>query len=91
MIRDDANRFQQELEEKKMKKRITQGDYRSFLDRQVEHVRAQNELQEREAMDDAQLIQSKIRRMGEIEAQKRLAEQVKAKAVSDENSHLNMQ
>ena len=56
MIRDDANRFMQEQEDKKLKKKMVQADYKSYLDRQVEHVKAQIVLNEKQAIDDANLI-----------------------------------
>ena len=33
LIRDDANRFQKETEDRKVKKKLTQADYKSYLDR----------------------------------------------------------
>jgi hypothetical protein len=36
LIRDEAERFLVESEEKKMKKKMTQADYKSYLDRQMD-------------------------------------------------------
>lgn len=53
LIRDDANRFQIENEEKRLKKRNNQVDYRSYLDKQMEHVRAQQVARQQMVQEDA--------------------------------------
>ena len=39
MIRDDASKFQQETAEKKIQKVTNQADYRSYLDKQMDHFK----------------------------------------------------
>lgn len=53
LIRDDANRFQIENEEKRLRKRNNQVDYRSYLDKQMEQVRAQQVARQQMVQEDA--------------------------------------
>ncbi len=44
IIKDEANKHQIETEEKKIKKRLSQADYKSYLDRQMVQHKAKESL-----------------------------------------------
>lgn len=90
LIRDDAARFQQETEDKKTKKKVTQADYKSYLDRQMEHARAQAVLEERILIDEATTVQSKVRRLQELEQERMQVKKSKARQLREDNAELNL-
>lgn len=67
MLKDDVNRFQIETEEKKLKKRNTQADYKSYLERQMDHHKAQKVIQISQNVEEGYLIKSKVQSMREAE------------------------
>ncbi len=44
IIKDDANKYQIETEEKRIKKKLSQADYKSYLDRQMDQHKATEKL-----------------------------------------------
>lgn len=44
LIKDEAEKFLVESEEKRLKKKTTQADYKSYLDRQMDQNKAQQHL-----------------------------------------------
>ena len=44
LIKDEAEKFIVESEEKRLKKKTTQADYKSYLDRQIDQNKAQQHL-----------------------------------------------
>lgn len=86
MIKDDVRRFENETEEKKIKKRMMQADYKNYLERQMDHHRALKVQEDNENQEDGVQLKSKVQKMTELENLKRKLASDRTKAVSFENN-----
>lgn len=86
MIKDDVRRFENETEEKKIKKRMMQADYKNYLERQMDHHRALKVQEDNENQEDGIQLKSKVQKMTEQENLKRKLASDRTKAVSFENN-----
>ena len=86
MIRDDANRFKIENEEKQVEKKIHQASYKLYLEKQMENQRQTNQLETRRESEEMMNMRTRVVKMTELENRKREMVQVRIRNVSVENN-----
>ena len=87
MIKEDAQRYQIESEEKRQLKKNHQQDYKSYLDRQMDQHRLQELLRSTQVQEEAVLLKHRVQKMAEVEKEKMREAMRVRKEVTQENSH----
>ena len=86
LIKDEAEKFLIESEEKRQKKKMTQADYKSYLDRQIDQHHAQKHLKHAQVNEEAMLLRHRVQKMTEAENEKLRDTQKRLKEVTQENN-----